>query len=302
MSSKITDEEVLAFIARTEACYPADTVTFDLEAQRRIYDEMCGRFRAPRPAGVAVTDERMDGPGGPLALRRYRTPGAGALALYFHGGGFVVGGLDSHDDVCAEIAAAADVDVLAVDYRLAPEHRHPAAYQDCLAVLDRFADAQPMVIGDSGGGNLAAAVALARRDEVRAQVLIYPGLGGEALSLPSYAERAEAPMLTTRDVHSYMRLRAGGRAPVDDLSFSPLLAKDLTGMPPCFASAAEHDPLRDDAAEWVRRLEAVGVAAACSIEAELPHGHLRARHSSARASAAFDRIVEAVRGFSAGQP
>lgn len=297
MSSAITDPEVLAFIAATDAAYPPDAVELDVAGQRRVYDAMCAVFRVPRPEGLSVEDSAVEAPGRAIPIRRYLPRSPRALVLYYHGGGFVVGGLDSHDDVCAEIATLASVEVIATDYRLCPEYPHPAAFADALAVYDAYADRRPILVGDSAGGNLAAAVALARRETVRAQVLIYPGLGGEALGLAAYAERAEAPMLTTRDVYYYKRVRASGPVPERDPTFAPLAETDLTGAPPCFASAAEHDPLRDDPVEYCRRLRDAGVTAECVIEPELPHAHLRARHRSTRAREAFARVVSAIDGF-----
>jgi acetyl esterase len=132
---------------------------------------------------------------------------------------------------------------------------------------------------------------------IRGQVLIYPSLGGERIGLAAYAENAEAPMLTTRDMHFYQELRAGGRPPADDPSFFPLAETDYAGLAPCFVSAAGVDPLRDDGVEYVRRLAGAGVEGVCVVEPQLPHGHLRARATSARARAAFDRIIEAIAGF-----
>ena len=290
----ITDAEVLAFIARTDSFYPADTVLMPLAEQRAIYDRMAAAFRVPRPSGIAVTDDSISGPAGPIPVRRYAPQTPSATLVYYHGGGFVVGGLDSHDDVCAEIALAAQVAVVSVEYRLCPEHPHPAAFDDALAALEHFADARPIVAGDSAGACLAAAVTLARPRAVRASVLIYPGLGGHLMGLPSYAQRGESPMLTTRDVRAYGKLRAGGAPPTDDPTFAPLTAPSFAGLPPSFVSAAEHDPLRDDGPEWARRIAASGGRATAFTEPELPHGHLRARHSSARAAEAFATICKAI--------
>ena len=300
MSTAITDPEIRAFIERVAGYYPEGKANLDIPERRRRYDAMAADLRQPRPASVAATDETVEGPGGPVPQRRYVPEGPGPVTVvYFHGGGFMLGGLDSHDDVCAEIAAGTGCPVVAVDYRRTPEHVHPAAYEDALAAARAALAAGPVILGgDSAGGNLAAALALALRGaDIRGQVLIYPALGGERIGLASYDENAEAPMLTTADMHFYHRLRAGGEPPDDDASFFPLAARDLAGVAPCFASAAAVDPLRDDAVEYVRRLAAAGVEASCVVEEQLPHGHLRARASSARARAAFGRIVAAVARF-----
>ncbi len=302
MSTGITDAEVLEFIARTDSFTPPNTVEFTISEQRRVYDGMCAAFRQPRPAGVAVTDQTIDGPGGPIPQRRYVPENAGPVTVvYYHGGGFVVGGLESHDDVCAEIAVATGCPVVSVDYRLCPEHIHPAAYDDSLAAARAALAEGPVILaGDSAGGNLAAAVAQTLRGTaIKGQVLIYPGLGGEGLDLPSYTECAEAPLLTARDIRFYRGVRAGGDVPEDDPTFFPLAAGDFSGLARCFISAAGVDPLRDDSVEYVRRLIGAGVTAYCVVEPQLPHGHLRARTTSHRAREAFGRILDAIREFAA---
>ena len=305
MSTEITDPEVLAFIERTGQFYQEGKINRPIPERRRRYEAMAAAFRQPRPEGLTVTDETVEGPAGPVPQRRYLAEAPRPVTvLYFHGGGFMLGGLDSHDDVCAEIADRTRCPVIAVDYRLSPEHVHPAAYEDSLAAARAVLPAGPAILaGDSAGGNLAAALAIALRDAgvgreaVRGQVLIYPTLGGERIGLAAYEENAEAPMLTTRDVHFYQELRAGGPPPDDDPTLFPFAATDYAGLAPCFASTAAADPLRDDGVEYVRRLVGAGVEAWCAVEPQLPHGHLRARASSTRAGAAFDRIVAAIEDF-----
>ncbi len=285
----LIDAEIRAFIAATAALYPEDAVALDIAGQRRVYDAMCAALRAPRPAGVAVADRAVGG----VPCRCYA--GAGATVLYLHGGGFVVGGLDSHDDVAAEIAAATGFAVVVPDYRLAPEHPHPAAYDDTLSVLDALAG-RVVLAGDSAGGTLAAAAGLARRG-VAGMVLVYPALGGDA-SRGSYLTHAQAPMLTAADVAFYAGVR-GARA--GDATAHPLAAADLSGMPPCFVAAAECDPLHDDGEAWVAALRAAGTRALCVTDRGLVHGHLRARHRSARAAASFSRVVAMIGLFGRGQ-
>lgn len=301
MSSSITDPQVLAFINRVESFYPPEAVNFSVAEQRIWYDRMAEEFRQPRPDTVGVENTGIDGPGSIIPVRRYwpKHP-APARVVYFHGGGFVVGGLESHDDVCAELAAGAGAEVVSVDYRLCPEHTHPAAYDDAVAAVDFLSDRPLVLAGDSAGANLAAAVALARPHKVWGQVLIYPGLGGNALNLPSYTERATAPMLSTDEVLYYGRIRAGDSEFSDDPSFAPLAAHDFTDVPQCFISCAEHDPLRDDGPEYVLRLTEAGVKAEVVVEPELPHGHLRARTSCDVAQAAFQRIIDATRRIANG--
>lgn len=305
MSTEITDAEVLAFIEKTNGFYPPNAIDLTIREQRQLYDEMCAAFSADRPEGLAIVNDSVEGPEGAIPIRRYTPDAARRVSvIYYHGGGFVLGGLDSHDGVCAEIAQRTRCPVIAVDYRLCPEHVHPAAYDDCLAVARAALEAGPVVLaGDSAGGNLAAAVAQELRGEaIKGQVLIYPGLGGDLLNLESYEECAEAPLLATRDVAYYRQLRAGGTPRDDDPSFSPLLQEELDGIPPCFISVALVDPLRDDGVEYDRVLVGAGIEAYCVVEPQLPHGYLRARHTSRRARRAFDRIIEAIDDFASRVP
>lgn len=293
----IIDAEIWAFIAATDACYPPDTATLGIADQRRIYDAMCEVFHRPYPAGVAARDEVIAG----VACRRY----AGALpcVVYFHGGGFVVGGLESHDDVCAEICAATGLAVVSVDYRLSPEHAHPAAFEDACAVV-RAVAAQSAVIlaGDSAGGNLAAAASAALRGEaaILGQVLIYPGLGGDR-STGSYQSHAMAPMLTLADVEFYAGNRSHGEEVRGDATLAPLQAQDFSGLPPTLAIAAQCDPLADDSAAYAARIVAAGGRAHAVTADGLVHGCLRARHMSSRAGAMFAMVCAAITAFARGE-
>lgn len=287
----ITDPQVLAFIAETEAAYPAEANGASATENRRYYDAMCARFRAPRPPGLAVEDRAVGGV--PCRVYGAATPVA---VLYVHGGGFVVGGLESHDDVCAEIADATGLQVIAVDYRLAPEHRWPAQIDDVEAVwatLDRPA----VVVGDSAGATLAAGLCLSlqRGCQPLGQVLIYPGLGGDRAA-PSYRENAEAPLLRTVDLGSYHGALHGAE-PVTDLRAQPLRAPDLSGLAPAFIVSADVDPLRDDAMAYAGRLRQAGVHAEWRNEPDLPHGYLRARRTSDRARRSFNAIIAAIMRF-----
>lgn len=305
----IDDLEVLDFIASSQAVYPPDANGASAEANRRYYDAMCAVFRAPRPSGVAVVDQTVGG----VPVRIYR-PAAMLLAgttcavLYAHGGGFVVGSLESHDDVCAEIAARTGLTTVAVavDYRLAPEHHHPAPLDDLAAVWDALERAFPRIVvaGDSAGACLVAGLAIRLRREGRrapvAQVLIYPGLGGDH-SWPSYVDNAEAPMLRTADLAAYEAARFGGREPAGPRDEAlPLATAHYAGLPPAFVVTADVDPLRDDGRVFVERLRAAGVPAEWKNEPQLVHGFLRARHGSRRARAAFDAVIAAIAGFAAG--
>jgi acetyl esterase len=299
------------FMAESDSFFPPEAVDFTMAEQRAFYDRLCAHFRKPRPAGVAVEDRSCPGPGGPVPIRIYRPSGEAALPwlLYLHGGGFVVGGLDSHDDICAELADQADLGVVAVDYRLAPENRFPAAFDDCWAVLQALGDGslgieadRIVVAGDSAGGNLAAGLALRARDlgapRLAGQVLIYPGLGGD-MNRGSFVEQANAPGLTTADVRYYRSVYVGPPEEPGHRSklAYPLNETDYAGLPPAFLVAAHWDPLCDDSVDYAARLTAAGVAAQVRHEPLLVHAYLRARHMSPAAAASFAAITEAARSL-----
>ncbi|MFO1088497.1 MAG: alpha/beta hydrolase [Hyphomicrobiales bacterium] len=297
-----TDPGILQFLAESAAAYPDDAVSHSMADQRGFYDALCRHFRKARPAGIVVEDRSV----GSVPIRHYAPPQATSdtpCLLYLHGGGFVVGGLDSHDDICAEIAARANVHVVAVAYRLAPEHRYPAAFDDSLAVYRWLAggavsNGRLVVGGDSAGGNLAAAIAIAARDaglpRPAGQVLIYPGLGGDRTK-GSYVERGQAPGLTTSDVAWYEETYLGPvPAHRDDKFAKPLRERDYRNLPPAFLVTCEWDPLRDDAYDYASALAGAGVAAQVRHEPQLVHAFLRARHMSDPAARSFTAIVEAV--------
>ena len=147
MTANTIDAETWAFIKATEAACPADTSGFTMAQHRQAYDAMCRLFNHGRPDGLLVTDRTI----ADVPCRIYH--GGPTHLVYFHGGGFYVGGLHSHDDVCAEICARTGLTVTSVDYRLSPENRHPAAYDDAMAVTEAIAAHAPFLLtGDSAGG------------------------------------------------------------------------------------------------------------------------------------------------------
>lgn len=284
-------DDMRAFIRMTEESYPPDAANFTVAEQRVFYDRMCQAFDRPHPPGITPEDRVIAG----VPCRIY-TPAAaqpGVSVIYFHGGGFVVGGLHSHDAICAELSAGAQVRLIAVDYRLSPEHRHPAAFDDAMAVVSAVEGAK-VLAGDSAGGNLAAAVS-AHQGGIAGQVLVYPGLGGE-MDLPSYTRHANAPMLTLADVEFYAGIRFddGAAAGHDDPSVAPLRATAFTGLPPTAIFAAECDPLASDSVEYAARLAEAGVPVALTTEPGMVHGYLRARHMAAGAQDSFARITQAL--------
>ena len=291
----LIDADTWAFIRKSGEFYPDDAVALDALGQRRAYDAMCAAFHQGRPEGVSASDTSANG----VPVRVYVAGEPGRTVVYLHGGGFVVGGLDSHDDICAEICAGTGYRVVAVDYRLSPEHKHPAPFDDAWTVtewaLDQFGD-DVVLVGDSAGGNLAAAVshkARGRLKTILGQVLIYPRLGGDTAS-GSYVDHASAPMLATADVAYYESVRHDGAAPANDASFAPLHDRDFAKLPRTVIFAAQCDPLADDGVAYRDELARAGVRVHLEEEAGLVHGYLRGRIMSARAGASFERIVLAI--------
>lgn len=293
--SALLDAETWAFVRATEAHCPPGGASLTIDEQRARYDALCKAFDAGRPDGVLVEDGTV----GSVPIRAYRIEGGHGLVLFAHGGGFVLGSLDSHDSICAELCARTGCTVVAVDYRLAPEHKHPAAYEDVLAVAKLLVEAdEPLVlVGDSAGATLVAGVAHGMREGIAGQVLIYPYLGGD-MERGSYTTHADAPLLSRADMAFFEGVRRDGPAPERDPSDLPLQETDFTGMPRTVVVSAECDPLCDDGRLYCERIVAAGGVAAFHAEAGLVHGYLRARHSVRRARESWDRIVDAVRRFS----
>ncbi|MEP5153404.1 alpha/beta hydrolase, partial [Planktotalea sp.] len=205
---------------------------------------------------------------------------------------------------CAEICAHTGLDVVSVDYRMAPEHKHPAMFDDAMAATRAvFAETgKPLVLcGDSAGGNLAACVThMARGSElnIRGQVLIYPGLGSD-VTKGSYVEFFDAPMLTLDDIEAYRLIRLEGEEPTGDPSYAPLQDNDFSGLPPTVINTAQCDPLSSDGVEYEIALKSAGIKVHRVDEPGLVHGHMRARHMAKRSAASFLRIKEAVAALAA---
>lgn len=298
----LIDAEMWAYIERLDNSYPPDAVSLSIADQRAHYDAMCNVFRAPRPAGVRTSDRDFGG----VACRVYTAGGSDVTVVYYHGGGFVVGGLESHDDVCAEIAARTGFDVIAVDYGLAPEVVFPGCFSDAWSAFAAIAEERQgdlLLAGDSAGGNLAAAVAHHSRGRVEGrvigQVLIYPGLGGDT-TRGSYVEHANAPHLTKADLDFYRTVRTGGaEPPAGDPRYAPLADSDFSGLPPTVIVTAACDPLASDGESYRDALRGAGGKAVWFDEPGLVHACLRARNMSSRAAAFFDRVVDGIAALGA---
>ncbi len=305
---KRMDAETWAFIDRIDAFYPPEAIGLPIEENRAIYDRMSRAFHAGHPAGVTAETDAMEAGGHAIPVRVYRrdAPDKAAVVLYFHGGGFILGGLDSHDDICADLCAGTGFAVVSVDYRLAPEHTGTAAFDDAVAAYEWAVKTflRPVVlVGESAGGTLAACLAHHLRGHGAApagKVLVYPMLGGDE-SKGSYVVHAEAPLLSARDVAVYKNIRTGGEDTSGDPRYLPLADSDFSGLPPTIIFTAECDPLSSDGEAYRDRLLAAGGKALWHEEKGLPHGYLRARATVARARDSFIRIVQAVDTLGRGE-
>ena len=228
-------------------------------------------YAAMRVVSTVELPEVRDIDAGGIPCRLYRpTRDTTGLCMYFHGGGFVIGDLESHDDVCRKLAVSSGHAVLAVDYRLAPEHRFPAAVDDAIAATRWARDhagelgvdaSRIAVAGDSAGGNLAAVVALFGGVDLVFQLLIYPVTDAHSTT-QSYFDNADGYFLTADSMRWFFSHYTGGDLTMaNDPRLSPLLALDeeLAATPPAAVITAEYDPLRDEGEQYATRLAALGV-------------------------------------------
>ncbi|SOX53480.1 alpha/beta hydrolase [Mycobacterium ahvazicum] len=249
-----------------------------------------------------------------IAVRIYWPPTpaeTSPVVVFFHGGGFCLGDLDTHDHVARAHAVGAEAIVVSVDYRLAPEHPYPAGVNDAWAALQWVGahagelggdPSRIAVAGDSAGGNLAAVLAVLARDnagpQLVFQLLWYPVVTAD-LSLPSHTENAFAPILDREVIEAFLAWYLPPEIDVTDPTVLPATLApanaDLSGLPPAFIGTAEHDPLRDDGARYAEMLNAAGVAAELSNEPTLVHGFVNFAPVIPAAAAATDRGLTALR-------
>lgn len=260
-------------------------------AARTLYRETRGKLAAAPPAVARADDLRATGPVGDVPVRAYRPLGAAdaerlPALVYFHGGGWTIGDLDTHDVPCRELANLAHCAVVSVDYRLAPEHRFPAAFDDAVAATHWVhahaaglgIDASRLAVGgDSAGGNLAAAVAIALRDtwgpRLAMQTLIYPATD-QAADTPSHAAFADGYLLTREAIVWFRDNYLRGPEDAADWRASPLRAPDLAGLPPAYVITAGFDPLLDEGRAYAERLRAAGVKVTYECFAGMIHGFI----------------------------
>jgi len=277
MPVTLDPDAAAVFRAFQEAGRPPYETVSPAEA-RELY--LKGRVVSnPEPPELASIEPlTIPSPAGSIPARIYtptRLRKANGLApglVFFHGGGWVIGDLDSHDVVCRKLADEGELMVVSVDYRLAPEHKFPAAVDDAIASTKWIAEnakqfgidaLRLMVGGDSAGGNLAAVVAISARDgngpDIAGQVLIYPAIDF-AMTHPSHKEPETSILLTHSVIRWFRDHYLSGAADVHDWRASPARARTLIGLPPAYVLTAGADPLRDEGDEYARRLKEAGVA------------------------------------------
>jgi len=259
-----------------------------------------------------VEDLNIPHPARPIPIRVYTPTGDGPFPclVYFHGGGWVVCDLDTHDAICRAIARRSGAVVVAVDYRLSPEHKFPAAVEDCYAAtLWAAANAKRLAVdprriavgGDSAGGTLSTVMCLKSRDEggpaIALQVLVYPVTNLASFDTPSYSEFDEGYYLTRTEME-WFRSHYLARAE-DALGpyASPLLAPDLRGLPPALVITAECDPLRDEGEAYAKRMAEAGVEVTCTRYAGMIHPFFSLGGAFSQGRRAIDQVAAAVRGL-----
>ncbi len=271
---------------------------------RPHFGRMSARMPKLREPLARVEDRTIPGPGGALPIRIYvpQDRQAGPVLLYFHGGGWVLGDLESHDDVCRSLARRSGARVVSVDYRLSPEAKFPAAVDDAEAALRWAAEfgggARIAVGGDSAGGNLAIALAMRARDRggsgVAFQLLIYP-VTDRNFETASYREFASGFGLTRENMRWFWECYLGRDADAENPLASPLRARDLRGLPPALVQSAGCDVLRDETEAFASRLHEAGAPVRCIRYRNLHHGSIRTAASYPQADRALTDCAEALR-------
>lgn len=269
----------------------------------------------PEPMAIAETRNlTCPGLGGDIPMRLYRgsqlqAGGRQPVLVYFHGGGWVLGDLDSHDGVCREIANRADITVISVDYRLGPEHLFPAAVDDAIASTEWIAanaaelgidTARLAVGGDSAGGNLAAVVSLYARDKggpaVAAQILAYP-VTDMSLTQESHARNADIPPIPPDTMQWFFERYCRNEADKKDWRAAPLLAESHADLPPALVIVGGYDPLMDEGVAYAEKMKAAGCAAEVFHMPGQIHGFLTMNKIITEASQAHDAIEKALKKY-----
>ena len=290
---KLFDDEIKEFIRASEF-FAAKSVSGSVTEMRQSYNEMVKHFKQARPQNVLAEDKKVEFKERSLSYRHYsKSSDNKSDLIYFHGGGFVLGGLESHDDICAEICERTGCTVFSLDYSLAPEVKYPEFFLDAIRFYYFIKNPKRRLImmGDSAGGTLAGFVSNKVRNVAirpEAQVLIYPDLAGQ-ISKPSKRQFSDAPLLTQDEIGFYHKC-AG--LPLEKGLHDLIGNFDNDNMPKTLLVSAEIDPLAEDCQFYLENLKKHGCDITFLEGLGLPHGFLRARHSSKKARIVFDEIIK----------
>jgi len=288
------DKDLHQYILKVQEITDNDAGT-DLSKIRASYDRVCDTFKVSTPPEVKIETNSFNTKEKQINFRVYeKDPKENVQILYAHGGGFIMGGLESHNDICAEICYETGLTVTAVDYRLSPEHRHPAAFEDVLDIYQSLNKKTPVIlVGDSAGGTLVSMLATHLRGSdrtLKGQVLIYPYLGGN-MKAGSYKEHALAPCLTKSNMEFYLNSWLDKNSNPVKL---PLDESDFSNLPRTVVFTASDDPLNSDGVDYVNKIKQSNGKAIHFEGKGLVHGFLRARHSAEKARISFSKITEAI--------
>jgi len=294
------------FMASEEAIPDVPTIA----EKRAVWRDFCLSINRPVPIslGVANRDLAVNGTVLPIRIYRPTTEQIVPVVVYIHGGGWVVGDLDTNDTVAWGLAEGTGAVVVSIHYRLAPEHPYPAAFDDCYTIVQWVSEnagtfggdgSRLAVCGDSAGGNLSAAICLAARDRggpaIAAQGLIFPVLGLD-VNTPSYLENAEGFGLTRESMIFYLDAYLPDKREADAYAM-PLLADDFSNLPPALVHTAEFDPLRDEGKLYADRLAAAGNKVTYRLGEKMTHSFIRARFDGPAVAAEFQFIVDFLKKY-----
>ena len=288
------------FVERCRSYFPDSVIDDSIAQQRCAYNAMTAGFARSAETSITIEDLHLND----VKVRKFQPKSAvNTTILYAHGGGWYLGSLDSHASFCAQIAHHCQVCVISVDYRLSPEHPFPAALDDCYSVYKALLQQgkTPLLLGDSAGANLMAALTLRCRDDLLktalAQILIYPLLAAPR-SLPSHLSLSDTPLLSIDAIE----LSVENYIAADDLAkqreyIFPLQAKSLSSLPQAAIFSAQFDPLIDDALKYSQRLQENSVVVDYQEIKGLVHGAIHAIGISAEADTLFQSICDSIARF-----
>ena len=295
--NQLLDNEIWQFIKKSESFLSEkDESKKSISEIRMCYNKLCKHFKSSYPKNVLSEDVLINS----IRVRHYKkkvNSNSKADIIYFHGGGFTLGDLESHDDICADICSKTGLDLFSIDYRLAPEYSPKEALEDgkeCSSWLSKKKNKPIILSGDSSGGWIAANVTHKMRHELNnviGQLLIYPSLGSDT-SQDSFITHSNAPLLSTNWIASN-RKKYFDNNNLNLEYFSPLKDNNYNKLPPTIIFVAECDPLADDGKLYAKKLCSNNVKAFCFIEKGLVHSYLKARHSSKIAFKSFRNIINA---------